>query len=197
MVPKIVTDGAGGSIISWEDSRTSEYQPRIYAQRLGADGTRLWNTDGIKLCSERNSHDKMEMISDGNGGAYMAWEDLSLDGEDIYAQRIDRNGYIASPEPYINAANDVPGDEGGQIDLSWYASYLDPAPNQEITHYTIWKSLTSEAVALMKAGGASVTEGFADLLTGDGSLTDAPIVDPDKPVIRIETEETNIPSIFC
>ncbi|MCK4538203.1 MAG: hypothetical protein KAV42_05335, partial [Candidatus Krumholzibacteria bacterium] len=175
-VPKIVPDGAGGSIISWVDYRLSDYQARIYAQRLDSDGARLWNTDGIKICSERNRHDRMEMISDGNGGAYMVWEDLSLDGEDIYAQRIDRKGYIASPEPSINAANDVPGDEGGQIDLSWYASYLDPVPNQEIPHYTIWKSLTPAAVALMKAGGARMSDGFADIF-----------VDPDKPVIRIET----------
>ena len=42
--PKIASDGAGGAIIVWTDVRSSSSD--IYAQRVSADGTMLWQRHG-------------------------------------------------------------------------------------------------------------------------------------------------------
>src|SRR5580765_5662243 len=45
--PVAVSDGAGGAIVAWEDNRGPA--SRIFAQRIKADGTRAWATDGIAI----------------------------------------------------------------------------------------------------------------------------------------------------
>jgi len=39
-IPQITTDGAGGAIIAWIDSRNQEYE--IYSQRIDANGNVMW-----------------------------------------------------------------------------------------------------------------------------------------------------------
>src|SRR3972149_2344598 len=46
---QIVSDGAGGAIIAWEDTRNVHFD--IYAQRIDAHGNVLWMKDGISICS--------------------------------------------------------------------------------------------------------------------------------------------------
>ena len=41
------TDGKGGAIMVWEDSRNGKSM--IYAQRINVDGTIKWATNGIRL----------------------------------------------------------------------------------------------------------------------------------------------------
>lgn len=52
--PKIVTDGAGGAVISWIDDRdgagAGNYD--IYAQRINASGIVQWAADGLPVCKE-------------------------------------------------------------------------------------------------------------------------------------------------
>jgi hypothetical protein len=40
---------------------------------------------------------------------------------------------------------DVPNDQGGMVEVTWSASYLDAAPFNLITDYQIWKSVSSGA----------------------------------------------------
>lgn len=90
--PYIVTDGAGGAIISWRDRRGSSYD--IYAKRITADGTPLWAANGVGLCTESSSQADPRPMSDGAGGAIVTWRDWRNVGTstDIYAQRIDASG---------------------------------------------------------------------------------------------------------
>jgi hypothetical protein len=87
----IATDMAGGAIIVWQDFRDLEFD--IYAQRLDASGTAQWRTDGVNLCTETDDQRDVEIISDGAGGAIVAWEDYR-DGlqNDVYAQRVTGSG---------------------------------------------------------------------------------------------------------
>ncbi len=89
--PKICSDGAGGCIVAWEDERNGAAD--IYAQRVDASGTVLWTADGVAVCTADLAQQDLRIISDGMGGAFIAWEDYRTDG-DIYAQRIDPTGTV-------------------------------------------------------------------------------------------------------
>jgi hypothetical protein len=87
--PKIAIDGAGGAIIVWQ---TVYRTPDIYAQRLDADGYIQWTAGGIAVCAAANGQHKPEIVTDGAGGAIIAWSDFRNGNADIYAQRLDADG---------------------------------------------------------------------------------------------------------
>ncbi len=91
--PNIVSDGAGGAIIVWRDGRNSE--DNIYAQRIASNGTVQWAADGIPVCMAAYYQYDPQIVSDGAGGAIIAWDDeRSMGGFDFYIQRVDANGNI-------------------------------------------------------------------------------------------------------
>ena len=86
--PCITADGAGGAIIAWYDYRTS---PKIYAQRVNAQGVVQWAPDGIPLCaSAANQYDPV-IAYDGANGAVVTWRDYR-GPSGIYAQRVNGAG---------------------------------------------------------------------------------------------------------
>ena len=92
--PQIVSDGAGGGIVAWEDYRSgSEYD--IYAQRVYSDGTVAWTTDGVSLSVAANNQEDLQIVSDGAEGAIVVWKDERDSGTtlaDIYVQRVYSDG---------------------------------------------------------------------------------------------------------
>lgn len=92
--PKIVSDGLSGAIISWTDYRTG-VTADIYAQRVNTTGAVQWTATGVIICTSANDQIKSQLVSDGNNGAYITWEDHRNAGNsDIYAQRIASNAAI-------------------------------------------------------------------------------------------------------
>ncbi|MFX1574174.1 MAG: TolB family protein [Promethearchaeota archaeon] len=83
--PQICSDGAGGAIITWEDSD-------IYAQKIDSNGVNQWTTNGIVICMESDVQKDPQICSDGAGGAIITWQDHRDGNNDIYAQRINANG---------------------------------------------------------------------------------------------------------
>ncbi len=98
--PAIAVDSAGGAIIVWQDQRTrsggffgnSSYD--IYAQRVDSNGSTLWTTNGIAICTATNNQEVPKVIADGSGGAIIVWEDERSGSFDIYAQRVNSSGSI-------------------------------------------------------------------------------------------------------
>lgn len=91
----VISDGSGGAIIVWNDPRNGFSNKDIYAQRINSNGSVLWTSNGIAVCSEANSQSVTDVISDEAGGAVIVWEDgRSGSFNDIYAQRIDGNGNL-------------------------------------------------------------------------------------------------------
>lgn len=86
---RIAPDGGGGVIITWRDHG----RLNVYAQRLDGTGAVQWVPDGATVCGAAGSQGDPVIISDGAGGAYLAWDDSrSGTSGDIYAQRVDANG---------------------------------------------------------------------------------------------------------
>jgi len=92
--PRITTDGETGAIIVWQDISSSSSD--IYAQRVDARGKLRWTQDGVAICLEKGDQWFPNLVSDGEGGAIIAWWDRrnGFANTDIYAQRIDSNGRI-------------------------------------------------------------------------------------------------------
>lgn len=153
--PQIVSDGAGGAIVAWTDKRYGGIAD-IFVQRIAAGGGAEWDPEGVPLCTAAMYQYALSIVSDGAGGAILSWMD-ERNGEyssDIYAQRVERNGYWGYPSPSIVSVRDVPGDEGGYVSLAWDASRLDLWPESGIDHYGIWRALDEEAAAMLLAAGS-------------------------------------------
>jgi len=102
--PTITGDGSGGAIIAWEDWRGDLYNPirGIYAQNINAEGDIQWGVGGISL-NGTGGGEGPKIVSDGNGGAIIAWhqyDGVYPDGNiNIYAQKINVNDSISwAPE---------------------------------------------------------------------------------------------------
>ena len=92
--PVITTDGAGGAIIAWYDTKTGGND--IYAQKINTSGVVQWTEDGQLVCDAPYQQYRTAITSDGAGGAIITWSDRR-DGDtndDIYAQRINSSGTI-------------------------------------------------------------------------------------------------------
>lgn len=93
----IASDEAGGVIITWWEYRTNtgdiEYID-IFAQRIDSEGNILWLPDGVPICTAPRAQADPFIISDGSGGAVIAWRDYRNGDYDIYAQRIDSDGNV-------------------------------------------------------------------------------------------------------
>ncbi len=89
--PKIISDGTGGAIITWNDFRVNNYSD-IYAQKINASGIPQWTANGVSVCSAVNNQNNPSIVSDGAGGAIIIWQDRRDGNFDIYAQRINENG---------------------------------------------------------------------------------------------------------
>lgn len=88
-LPVIVSDGADGAIVAWQDERASS--SNIYAHHVLATGETdpAWPVNGLGVCTSPGDQVSPVMIPDGNGGAILAWRDFR-GGPDanVYAHRV-------------------------------------------------------------------------------------------------------------
>ncbi len=92
--PVAVSDGAGGVIVVWEDYRTGVNATDLYAQRISASGSAMWPANGVLLASQPNVQWRPMIVSDGQGGAIVAWEDYRSGFGDVFVQRISSSGSV-------------------------------------------------------------------------------------------------------
>lgn len=127
----VMSDGAGGAIITWWDRRDDPTQVigDIYAQRVSALGNPLWAADGVPICVAAGSQQYPFIVPDGAGGGVIAWTDArnGSSNRDIYTQRVDANGnrlWTTNGVALCNAANDqtsaaIASDGSGGAIVAW------------------------------------------------------------------------------
>ena len=129
--PLIVSDGASGAIITWQDYRgTTVTDWDIYAQRINADSVVQWTANGRAICTATNVQTAPTILSDGAGGAIIAWEDNRSFTSDIYAQRINAagvvqwttNGVAVSTASGYEVGPTIVSDGAGGAIIAWYDS---------------------------------------------------------------------------
>lgn len=111
--PRICPDGNGGAFVLWLDSRQDSIN-HLYLQRLNASGAPAWTANGILVAARVHTLASYGLVSDGEGGAIIAWQDQRNDASDIYAQRVAPNGTMLWTTGGV-AVSVFPGD---QISLS-------------------------------------------------------------------------------
>jgi len=103
----LVSDDAGGAILSWADSRNSGTTGQdIYAQRINSNGTAQWTAGGVVVCDATANQSMPQIASDEGSGAVITWPDPRSGTTRIYAQKISSLGvsqwtadgvYLGSP----------------------------------------------------------------------------------------------------
>jgi hypothetical protein len=95
---KMISDGNGGVIIAFTDTRGEAhdtrdrgffYSPDLYIQRFDATGRSLWGAEDVPLRVDAEQLLDLAMVADGAGGAVVVWGEST---EAIYAQRVDASG---------------------------------------------------------------------------------------------------------
>ncbi len=153
MQAAVSSDGAGGAIIAWRDNRDSSQD--IYAQQVDGSGVLMWNPPGgVALGRGPGEVSRIGVLARENGGAFFAWRDYDsgIPDYDVYAQLVDHQGRIGYLPPVIHSVADVPGDQGGFVNLTWDAPVLDYMSG-DITEYTLWRALTAKRAGEILAGG--------------------------------------------
>jgi len=90
VLPRSVSDGAGGVFVTWEDYRSGNAD--VYAQHFDASGNSLWGANGTVVVSQTGGQEAPVLTSDGSGGIIVAWQDSRSGAYDIYAQGLDAAG---------------------------------------------------------------------------------------------------------
>mgnify|MGYP002638551507 FL=1 len=87
--------GSSGELIfAWSDTRTGDRD--IYVQKIDTTGQLLWGETGIRATVSDGRQEDPVMVSDGAGGAFLAWIDYRDDEYgDVYAQHLDAAGNLS------------------------------------------------------------------------------------------------------
>lgn len=106
----MTTDGSGGAILLWQDNNE-----QVYAQRVSADGTLLWEEGGTNIGRIQFAYMGMPIVSDGSGGAVFIWEDSSGEDMRIYAQRISLDGELVWAKGGVSVTTNISEKERPQL----------------------------------------------------------------------------------
>lgn len=127
---RIVSDGSGGLVAAWIDYKNdTNVIPRIFAQRLDANGSALWAGGGVPLTANVSGRylNSLWLIGDGTGGAIVTWDDDRSGAFDVFAQRLNADGVKqwASNGVAVSTALDdqalprLVGDGSGGAIIAW------------------------------------------------------------------------------
>lgn len=189
--PVIVSDGAGGAVVAWQDYRSGTGID-VYVRRVSAAGAPLWAGDGvdIRAASTPGNASFPVIASDGEFGALVAWQDDRSGNLDIYARRIGAAGGPLGPgtgialceAPFNQFTGAIIADGTGGAIVAWgdtrdgdhdvYAQRIDAAGTPRWAADGAAVSTESgiqylPVIALDDAGGAIIA--WEDLRTGAGS----------------------------
>ncbi|MFX1391444.1 MAG: hypothetical protein ACFE9Z_15375 [Promethearchaeota archaeon] len=113
--PIPISDGASGAIIVWTDHRSNSYW-NVYAQRILADSTTVWGTNGMAVDPVSNKdqlYQNLALLE--TGVAIMTWsDDRSTGGQDIWAQYM-----VDTTAPTSTSPNDASYQQGSTATITW------------------------------------------------------------------------------
>ncbi len=126
--PDLTLDGDGNVLIIWEDFRSAGLD--LYIQKMTPNGQMLFATNGIPFCNEPYDQSSARIISDGQMGSLVVWDDYrDTLSSNIVGIHLDEDGaampeWSANGEPisaYFNKQNHAEpvGDGLGGMVVVW------------------------------------------------------------------------------
>jgi len=165
--PEICSDGNGGIIVVWCDFRdnlVTNYD--IYAQRIAANGSLLWTTTGVPICTGNYTKTDLQICSDGNGGAIIAWTDYRQGiNSDIYAQRINILGVTQWTANGTIVANHADQEYSTQI-----------VYNGSNGAVIVWQRLNDIYAQNIGIDGNTLWTANGTIVCNDGSIQKKPVI---------------------
>ncbi len=162
MLEAAVPDGAGGMVVAWIDD--PDGQPRIVAQRFNASLAAQWTPGGVSVCSAAGTRSGVGLVSDGAGGAILAWMDRRASSDDIFAQRLDATGAPQWAADGIALCND-PAEQSSPALVADGAGGAIAAWSDARGGGTVYgQRVDASGIAQWSANGnllASLTDGYA------------------------------------
>jgi hypothetical protein len=140
--PSLVSDGSGGAFVFWNETPYN-YGTGLYANHIDAEGNYLWGVEGKQIAAGEVS--PPEAISDGTGGAIVAWGDKN----GLYVQRPDSAG---NPVWTWKEAYTELGLQGMTGDGSGGAILL----RQDRSEQVYVQRISAEGVSLWEEGSANI-----------------------------------------
>ena len=172
--PAMIEDGDGGAIITWYDYRNVSNWD-IYAQRVNAGGEFLWQIDGVQVSGAIHDQINPVIASDTDNGSIIAWDDYrNITDENIYAQRINKDGVLGNPTNVGNENDKIPTEF---TLLQNYPNPFNPSttitfsiPTEEFVSLEVFNSLGEKIEDLVNetkpAGNYSVSFDASKLTSG-------------------------------
>jgi len=119
---RIVPNGSGGALISWDDERNGTSDVNVCAQNIDSDGTPLWTADGEEICGASGNQSAVAISEDGANGMFVAWGDSRSGTVKTYCHRVDAAGGIPTPTllSFYTAETN-----GRDIRINWTLSEID------------------------------------------------------------------------
>lgn len=100
----LASGNEGEAIFVWSDTRYG--MRNIFAHKINQSGDLLWGEQGAVVTNLPGRQEDPVSITDGDGGAFIAWVDYRFDAQgDIYIQHIDSNGNIQLDPNGVALAN--------------------------------------------------------------------------------------------
>ncbi|MBN2098609.1 MAG: hypothetical protein JW753_03330 [Dehalococcoidia bacterium] len=163
--PRIVSDGSGGAIATWQDYRIDP-KSDIYAQRVGSGGTTQWTTDGVAISTASDHQYYPQIVSGGSGGAIITWQDYRNGGsDDIYAQKVESTGTLPDTIPPTVTFSSTATSPTNTSPIPMTAAFSEP-----VTGFTVGDIVVGNGSAGSFAGsGSSYT--FSVTPSGQGTVT--------------------------
>ncbi|MBK7047910.1 MAG: hypothetical protein IPH48_15680 [bacterium] len=184
----VVADGAGGAIVVWCESRG--YPQYVCAQRVSADGDLLWDPAGVVISRNgpdfspdyTNAGSRPVIVSDGAGGAIVAWGGWGGPGAYrtyILAQRVTADGAVmwgsdgvllCGADGYRTHVTIAEDGAGGAV-VAWGDYRDDTDETNESDVYA--QKVSAGGVAQWAADGVAVSAGvgyqYDPVVAGDGA----------------------------
>lgn len=163
--PYVIPDGLGGTIVVWEDYRHGT-SPDIYFDLIDSDGNPAWSVPGSyagkKLCSTTKPRSINRVLSDGDGGFFIVFDEINGLYYDVLAQKVSNAGAVlwgANGVVVSNAANDqyeadLAPDGLGGLFVTWLDLRNDPSNSDASQTYA--QRILNNGTAAWAANGVQV-----------------------------------------
>jgi hypothetical protein len=137
--PAICRDGGTGAIIAWIDHRSGTSYD-IYAEHLLVNGTLdpTWPANGRAVCTVAGDQLAPMLVTDGAGGAFIAWTDYRSANTAVVCQHVKANGqidnlwtttgvFVTSGVTGAQYLGGIVSDGAGSFAVVWQDTRTDPA----------------------------------------------------------------------
>ncbi|MHB9012736.1 MAG: hypothetical protein ACYC49_11005 [Ignavibacteriaceae bacterium] len=184
---RLISDGKGGVIVAWIDSRNDSTYADIYSQRFDNSGKMLWNPLGLAVAANFNTPKSyLNLVPNGLGGAIAVFKNRRNSINKIYGQKIFNNGAYISQISNLKAIV-----QNDSIKIAW-----NVANERGKSLYNIERAVESDAgtmtwknVGAIRSNGSANNNTFQYFDVPDTTGTLYYRIEQTDPVSNIQTSD--------